>query len=122
MSERDVRLFFHDIFECIEKIESYIAGYDFNAFRASDKTIDAIIRNLEIIGEAATHIPEEIQVRHQSIPWKKMRAFRNIVAHEYFGVELRIIWRTAKSSLPGLKKKLRKIYELEFGPSHPLSV
>ena|SRR4030067_2061350 len=113
MSERNYRLFLQDILDSILKMEKYTKDIDFKEFRANDMIMDAVIRNFEIIGEATTNIPDEIQKKHPSIPWKKMRAMRNIVIHEYFGVDYNIAWRTIKKSLPPLKVKIIKAIKQE---------
>ncbi len=82
MSKRDVRLFLYDILECIEKIEKYTKDMDFDDFVKNDLVVDAVIRNLEIIGEALKNIPEDFRSKYPDIPWKKIGGFRNIVIHE----------------------------------------
>jgi len=100
MSKRDYRLFLQDILESIERIEEYTEGYDFETFTKDRKTVDAVLRNLEIIGEAARHIPENIRTQHPEIPWKRVIGLRNVVIHHYFGVDLSIVWVIIKSSFP----------------------
>ena len=78
-------------------------------FMADRKTVDAVVRNLIIIGEAAIHIPEDICLSHQAVPWPDMRAMRNFVVHEYFGVSDRILWDTVKIDLPPLVPGLKEI-------------
>jgi uncharacterized protein with HEPN domain len=90
MSERNYRVFLRDILDSINKIEKYTSGVDFRKFRVNSMLIDAVIRNLEIIGEASSNIPEAIQEKYSKIPWSKMKAMRNLVIHEYFGVDLSI--------------------------------
>jgi len=98
-----------DIVDSIEKILSYTAGMSFEQFRKDSKTIDAVIRNFTIIGEAARHIPEDIVQSHPEIPWREMADLRNIIVHEYFGVNEKIIWETIQTDLPGILSSLRKI-------------
>jgi uncharacterized protein with HEPN domain len=95
-----------DILEAIDKIERYTYDFDFDAWQNDEKTIDAVIRNLEIIGEASSHLPIEIQEQYEDVPWGMMKGIRNILAHEYFGVDLEILWKTIKEDLPNLKKRL----------------
>ena len=95
-----------DIIESINKIERYTRGLNFDSWCKDEKTIDAVIRNIEIIGEASSHLPEEVQRQFEDIPWNMMKAIRNILAHEYFGVDLEIIWKTIREDLPDLKKRL----------------
>ena len=80
----DIRI--HDILASIEKIQKYTDNMDVKAFRNDPKTVDAVVRNLEIIGEAARHVPDEIVEEHTEIPWREMRDMRNLLSHEYFGV------------------------------------
>ena len=109
MPSREWSLRAEDILEAIAKIERYTAGMTFESFKADTKTADAVIRNLEVIGEAARNIPDEVCQRFPEIPWDKMRGIRNILAHEYFGVSLPIIWQTIKADLPPLVPLLRDI-------------
>jgi uncharacterized protein with HEPN domain len=85
-----------DILQCILKIRRLTKGYSFEAFQGDEKTIDSVLRNLEIIGEAARHVPEDIRQRYLEIPWAEMLIMRNIVIHEYHGVNLSIVWQTVK--------------------------
>jgi uncharacterized protein with HEPN domain len=91
---RDYKLYLHDIKEAIEKIETFTKEFTFEEFVKDAKTVDAVIRNLEIIGEAAKHIPKRVKERHSDIDWKAMAGMRNILTHEYFGVRMGIIWKT----------------------------
>ena len=100
-----------DILVCIDKIKTYTLNMTFEQFSSDDKTVDAVIRNFEIIGEAASHIPLEIQDQYPHLAWLEMRGMRNIIAHEYFGVSLSIIWHTAEYDLPKLEKELRTLLE-----------
>jgi uncharacterized protein with HEPN domain len=109
MSPRDWQIRIRDILECIRRIEIYTSGLTFDQFQLDQKTIDAVLRNLEIIGEAARFIPDEVEEDNSHIPWMKIRGFRNIVAHEYFGVSLSIVWETVLNDLPGLAIELQKL-------------
>ncbi len=95
-----------DILEAINKIERYTHGIDFDVWQEDEKTVDAVIRNLEIIGEASLHLPAEVQAYYEDVPWNMMKGIRNVLAHEYFGVDLEIVWKTVKEDLPVLKKRL----------------
>ncbi len=83
----------------------------YGQFKNDAKTVDAVIRNLEVIGEAAGYIPKAIQDRYPDMGWLEMRGMRNIMVHEYFGVSLPIIWRTVTHDLPLLSQELRKLLE-----------
>lgn len=96
-----------DILACIEKIQGYTAGMTFEQFRNDSKTVDAVIRNFEVIGEAAGYIPESIQERYPELAWLEMRGMRNIMIHEYFGISLHIIWRTVVHDLPPLAEGIK---------------
>jgi len=98
-----------DMLEAIDRIYRYTQDMDYGVWQNDEKTVDAVIRNLEIIGEAASHIPVEIEERHSKVPWKEMRGIRNILAHEYFGVDLEVIWRTVQEDLPLAKERLEEI-------------
>ncbi len=106
MNERTYRLFIEDILEAIEKIERYLEGLAYEAFVKNEMVVDAVIRNLEIIGEASRNIPEEVRDIYPDIPWKRMIGLRNIVVHEYFGVDLSIIWDIINRNLPETKPEI----------------
>ena len=109
MSKREVKLYIEDIKSSIEKIESYIEGLDFDEFAKDNMVVDAIVRNLTIIGEAAKNIPKEIKEKNPDISWNEAIGMRNKVAHEYFGVDEEILWKTIKDDLPIFKKQILKI-------------
>lgn len=79
---------------------------DYAAWLKDEKTMDAVVRNIEIIGEASSHLPDDVLQRYPDIPWHLMRAIRNVLAHEYFGVDVEVIWKTVKEDLPRLKEML----------------
>jgi uncharacterized protein with HEPN domain len=91
-----------DILDAIKKIEAYVEGMSFRQFQSDSKTVDAVIRNFIVIGEAARSVPVEISDKHPHIPWRLMGDMRNFAIHEYWGVELRTIWETIKKDLPPL--------------------
>src|SRR5512136_2880923 len=107
--ERNWRMRVEDILSCIGKIKEYTRGMTYEQFSADGRTVDAVIRNLEIIGEAAGYIPQEIQEKHPELAWLEMRGMRNIMAHEYFGISLPIIWRAIEQDLSPLKNGLNKL-------------
>ncbi|MCG2722754.1 MAG: DUF86 domain-containing protein [Thermodesulfovibrionales bacterium] len=108
----------NDILDAITAVQQYVVGMTYDNFAADRKTVDAVIRNLIIIGEAAGHIPDEICQAQPEIPWNDMRAMRNFVVHEYFGVSDRILWDTVQMNLPPLIQLLRVLVEQysEEGP------
>ena len=109
MSIRSWYMRIEDILEAISAIEEYTAGMDFSSWDKDRKTIDAVIRNFEIIGEAATHVPDEVQESFSEVPWAKMKGIRNLLIHEYFGVDNEVVWETIKNDLGALKEKLEKL-------------
>jgi uncharacterized protein with HEPN domain len=109
--ERGWSLRISDILDAITAIQEYTAGMDLNRFTEDRKTVDAVFRNLTIIGEAATRIPEQVITENQEIPWHDMSDMRNIVVHEYFGVSNKILWETIQSDLPPLVPLLQKMLE-----------
>jgi len=102
-------IFLKDMSLAIERIHRYVRGTEYRQFANDEKTQDAVIRNLEIIGEAARSVSAELRSKYQSIPWKSLIALRNIVTHEYFGVDLEIIWDIVQNKLPELREQLQKI-------------
>lgn len=107
MSKRDWRILAEDMIYSAEKIESYVKDMNYDEFAANPMAIDAVVRNLEIIGEAAARIPAEIQQLLTDIPWKKLKGIRNRIVHEYFAVDISIIWFIAKNEISSLKTSLR---------------
>lgn len=109
MKDRPHLLFLEDILISIQKIEDYIGGMSFEGFKDDSRTIDAVLRNLEIIGEASKNVPSEIREGHPDIPWGRMTGLRSIVSHEYFGIDLSIIWRIVTVNLPETKPLIENL-------------
>jgi uncharacterized protein with HEPN domain len=111
MSNRKPLLLVEDIIDSGNKIISYTEGLSFEEFIADSKTIDAVIRNFEIIGEAAHRLPEEFKEKYPDIDWFRMRGFRNRIVHDYFGIDYRIVWQIKETALPEMLQKLNEIKE-----------
>lgn len=107
MSRRDWTLFVADMQEACDKITAYTRGMDCEAFCADTRTVDAVVRNLEIIGEASNGIPEEQKRLRPDIDWCAIRGLRNRIVHEYFGLSLSVIWAVVQQDLPSLAQQLR---------------
>lgn len=105
MSRRD-RLFVADMQEACDKIAAYTSGMDFDAFCADTSTVDAVVRNLEIIGEASNGIPEDQKRLKPDIDWRAIKGLRNRIVHEYFGLSLAVIWAIVQTDLPVLAQQL----------------
>jgi len=106
---RDFTVRVTDILEAIEKIQRYTRDMSFDDFRSDEKTVDAVVRNVTTIGEAARYVPDEVAEKHPHVPWKEMRDIRNVVVHEYFGISLKILWETIQNDLPPLLDMLKKL-------------
>ena len=105
---RDFEIYLEDILQAIVKTRNYVAGLTRQSFAQDSMRIDAVVRNLEIIGEAAKMIPESIRVEYPNIEWKKIAGLRDILAHHYFEVDLDIVWDIVQNKLPELERDLGK--------------
>lgn len=99
-----------DMLTAIAKIDRFTAGLAESDFLTDELRQDATIRCLEVIGEAARHVPDAVKAKAPGIPWPLMTAIRNILAHEYFGADLKIVWKTATEDLPPLRPALEKLF------------
>jgi uncharacterized protein with HEPN domain len=104
---RDYKVYLEDILQAISRIREYTAGLSAAAFAVDAKTLDAVVRNLEVIGEAARALPEAIRSQHPEVDWKKTVGLRNILIHQYFGVDSEIIWDIIQNKLPALEEQIR---------------
>ena len=108
---RDSRQYFEDIVEAIARIQSYVSDMDEGTFSADMKTQDAVLRNLGVIGEAVGRLPQDIDTVAPEVEWRKIRALRNILVHEYFGINLPIVWDIVQNKLGPVEKACMKFLE-----------
>lgn len=106
---RDWRLYWKDILQSCRKIERYTAGLDRSAFEADEKTRDAVLRNLEIIGEAVKNLPDEARSLAKDVEWRQIAGLRDILAHGYFGIDDDILWDVVSSKVPDLRARLENV-------------
>ncbi len=111
MSKREPKLLLSDILSSVEKIKSYTENHSFETFIADSKTLDAVIRNFEIIGEAANRLPEDFKDSHEDINWFRIRGFRNRIVHDYMGIDYHIVWTIIDKDLDKLAIDISKIIE-----------
>jgi uncharacterized protein with HEPN domain len=107
--QRDKKLFVSDMREAVERIVSYTEGYDLTRFREDEKTVDAVLRNFEILGEAAGQVPPDIQALAPEIEWRRIKDFRNVIAHFYIGVDLDLVWGVIENRLTGLRESVKRL-------------
>ncbi len=117
MKPKDYGDYLNDIFNSICEIEEFVKGMTFSKFVNDRKTVNAVIRSIEVMGEAAKSIPESFRRKHPNIPWKKMAGMRDKLIHEYFGVDLEIVWKMIGNNLPELKISFIRICK-EFENNH----
>ena len=109
MPRRSVELLIQDMLERIGRIQRFVAGLGREAFLADPMVIDSVVRNLEVIGEAANRVPRDFQDSHPDIPWRRIVGLRHRVVHEYFDVDLELVWEIAQSEIPVLQEQLRRL-------------
>lgn len=106
-------MYLEDLLFAMTRIAEYIKDYTFIDFRKDYKTVDAVIRNFEVIGEASNNLPIELKEKYPEVPWSEMYLLRNKVSHEYFGIDYEIIWDVASNYLPENKVQIERIIEVE---------
>jgi len=111
MKKRDYRDYVQDIIDAINDLETFTKDMKVGDFVKDRKTVNAVIRSIEIIGEAAKKIPESIRRKNISIPWKKMTGMRDKLIHEYFGVDLETLWEVTNNDIPPLKPLIQNVLE-----------
>jgi uncharacterized protein with HEPN domain len=111
--DRSYKIYLEDLQMAMNRIAEYIEGLSYDDFKRDYKTVDAVVRNFEIIGEAAKNLPAEIKEKYSEVPWAEMYLLRNKVSHDYFGIDYEIIWDVALNYLPDNKKQVENILKHE---------
>ena len=106
---RDVQTYLEDILESIMLIEQYVHGSGKEAFERDTKVQDAVIRRLEIIGEAVKNLPQEFREQHSDVPWRYIAGMRDVLIHEYFFIDVDRVWNTLEKDFPSFKKKIQSL-------------
>jgi len=115
MVRRDYSDYLQDIIKAIDEIRDFIRGQNSESFETDRKTINAVVRSLEVIGEAAKKIPFSLKRKNPAIPWKKMAGMRDKLIHEYFGIDVGMVWKVAKEDIPKLKPMISKVVKISQG-------
>jgi uncharacterized protein with HEPN domain len=113
MKKRELGDYIQDILEALGEVEDFTAGMQFEDFVEDKKTINAVVRSLEVIGEAAKKMPDSMREKYPEIPWKRMTGMRDKLIHEYFGIDLEIVWEVVTNELPPIKPLIQKVLEEE---------
>lgn len=109
---RDYKAYLDDILKAVARVEKYTRGKTYHQFKANELLQDGVVRNLEIIGEAAGKLPKRVTELEPGVEWRNIAGMRNILAHEYFGVDNQIVWQVVEEILPGLKRAVKKLMTL----------
>ncbi|MBF0520766.1 MAG: DUF86 domain-containing protein [Nitrospirae bacterium] len=111
MSKRDWKLLIEDILTCANRIIKYTENMDIKEFSTDEKTIDAVMRNFQVIGEAVKNLPKELINTHKNIKWVNIMGLRNIIVHEYFGIDMELLWSIIKVDIPQLNKEMENLID-----------
>jgi uncharacterized protein with HEPN domain len=111
MIRRDYRDYLQDVLEAVNDVEDFVGDMSFEEFSRDRKTINAVVRSIEVIGEASKNIPESLKAKHKDLPWKQIAGMRDKLIHAYFGVDLEILWKAVKENVPRLKESVLKMLQ-----------
>jgi uncharacterized protein with HEPN domain len=106
---RDYRDYLQDILDAVNDIENFVDKMSYEEFNKDRKTLNAVVRSIEIIGEASKNIPENMKAKYVELPWKQMAGMRDKLIHAYFGLDVETLWKAVKENIPPLKKSIQKI-------------
>jgi len=118
---RYYKLFVKDILDAIDKIEEFVGNMDYGEFMKDDKSSTAVVKKIEIIGEAIKNIPRDVRVKYKAIPWKDIVGMRNKITHNYFKIDYEIVWNVVKEKLPALKIQIEQVLK-EMDEKHELKL
>jgi len=111
MTERSLAEFLQDILDTIADLETFTANVEFEAFRANREKVLAVVKSIEILGEAVKKIPDDIRTQYPEIPWKAIAGMRDMLVHEYWGIDANVVWATVQEGLPPLKAVIMEVAE-----------
>lgn len=106
---RNYFLFLEDIMQAIEKIETYTKDHTVEAFCSNSMAVDAVIRNFEVIGEASKSVPQNIKEKYPHIEWREAAGFRDVLIHDYFGIDIEAVWDTIQNNIPAFKRHIAEV-------------
>ncbi len=116
---RDYKVFLQDALDAIEDIVAFVGTMNLGEFQADKKTLHAVVRNLEVIGEAVKAVPHDVRERHPQVPWQRIAGLRDILIHHYFRIDVDIVWDVVQNKLPELRQQLQTILGDPFEPPSP---
>jgi uncharacterized protein with HEPN domain len=111
MKVRDYRDYLQDIFDAVNDIENFVDNMTYEEFIKDRKTLNAVVRSIEIIGEASKNIPETMKAKHKELPWKQMAGMRDKLIHAYFGVDIETLWKAVKENIPQLRQSIQQMLQ-----------
>lgn len=109
MSDKDIKAYIEDALSAMDKAEGFVAGLSYGDFVADDKTVFAVVRAIEMIGEAIKHVPPDTRARFAEIPWREIVGMRDVLIHEYFSIDLETVWHTVKDDIPRIRPLLQRL-------------